>query len=416
MAEVLPFRALHYDFARESAQAVACPPYDIISESEKKALLAKSPHNFVRILLPESYGEAAELLGEWIAKGILVEDDKSAFFVLRQDFEFGGKQFSRPGLIGIVKLEPFEKKIVLAHEKTSSGPKEDRTRLMDACHANTEFIWSMFEDESGKFKAILEKSMHGIPLAEATDRNGVKNVLWKISDLGAIEALETLFKGRRIFIADGHHRYTAALNYAKSLPRADGGVLPQDYFPMLLSEMSDPGLMIFSTHRLCRKIPEEALEGFVEKLSENFSVEKISGKNPSAAMEGKNQAFVLYIKGSFFLVSLKNPFALESLSGEDASHSSDWKNLDVTVLHSLIIKPLLGIDGADFGPDGKISYSRDLKETLSLVDSGDFQLAFLMNFGRVGSVKMIALNGEVMPHKSTYFWPKPLSGLVMRKF
>ena len=416
MAEVLPFRALHYDFSRESAQATACPPYDIISESDKKALLAGSPHNFVRILLPESYGEAAKLLGEWIAKGILVEDDKSAFFVLRQDFEFGGKKFSRPGMIGIVKLEPFDKKIVLAHEKTSSGPKEDRTKLMDACQANTEFIWSMFEDGSGKFNAILEKAMLGIPLAEAMDRNGVKNVLWKITDESVIGTLETLFKGRQIFIADGHHRYAAALNYAKSLPHAEGGVLPQDYFPMLLSEMSDPGLVIFPTHRLCRKISKEALEGFVEKLSENFLVEKISGKNPAGAMAGRNQAVVLYIKGSFFLVSLKNPFALESLSGEDASHSAEWKNLDVSVLHSLIIKPLLGIDGADFGQEGKIKYSRDLKETLSLVDSGEFQLAFLMNFGKVESVKKIALNAEVMPHKSTYFWPKPLSGLVMRKF
>ncbi|WP_085831837.1 DUF1015 domain-containing protein [Clostridium merdae] len=421
MAEIKAFRALR--FCTEQAGSISeltCPPYDIISEEERLAFLEKNPHNIIRLELPRGempYQQAGETLSQWLNEEILHRDTQPGLYIYEEEFEAYGETHRLKGFISLVKLEEFSAGVVLPHEETLSKAKADRFELMNATNCNFSQIYCLYMDEKHDTLSRIDALCKDTPRYEFSD-GLVTHRLWLVNDPVAIRAISDEFEGRKLYIADGHHRYETALNYRNAC-RENGTANPaQDYVMMMLVDMQHPGLVVFPTHRLVR-----GLEGFdsaklLEQCKELFDVTAMEQKDTIEAVlaeqyaEGK-KAFAFYTGDKeWHLLVLRDLSVMAELLPDKSAAS---QGLDVTVLHSLILEKMLGIDKENMAQQINLTYTRSLPEAMASVENGEAQCAFLLNPTRVEEIRDVAAAGEKMPQKSTYFYPKLITGLVMNQ-
>ena len=436
MAKIIPFNGLRYntDIVGDLS-AVTTPPYDIISPKQQQAYYDAHPFNVIRLELGKEmpdddetnnkYTRSGQYLNEWLESGVLKQDDSPSMYIYGQDFELkDGRKLSYKGIMCLVKLEEFEKKIILPHEETLSKAKTDRYNLMNATGANFSSIYSLYMDESGEISNILNGCTKNSPENMFTSTDGVVQKLWRIADDDIIHTLEKAFENKQLFIADGHHRYETALNFRNAMreknPDYTGNEL-YNYVMMFLVDLDEKGLVVFPTHRLLKNLSNFDEDDVVSKLSKDFEVEKAAVTTDAAAeIEHKladmsaDKVFAMYTgKDYYYTIKLKN---FESVKEANPDKSDAYRNLDVTVLHSLILNKIFGIDMENMKNQMNLVYTRDPKEAEQAVKSKEFQCAFFLNPTKIHEIKDVSLANEKMPQKSTYFYPKLITGLIMNKF
>ncbi|WAM33407.1 DUF1015 domain-containing protein [Caldicellulosiruptor morganii] len=419
MANIRSFRGLRYS-DRVRLDDCICPPYDIISDSERDQLYEKSEYNIIRVeygkefegdnVQNNKFTRARKYLDEWIEKGILRFDEKESVYVIEQEFEVEGRQYKRTGLIALLELVGFEEGIVIPHEFTLSKPKQERLNLLRHTRANISSIFGLYEDKDFEVKRMLD----GIKAKkEDISYNGIGTFerMWIVSDDGIIEALRKIFADRKIFIADGHHRYETALEYKKEMMQKENYNKDADYnyIMITLTALEDEGIVILPTHRVVLSADVEE-NIFVKRLKENFDIEKgdyEALKEKLAAY--KKYAFVVYTYNkNFYLIKLKDPEkALQNIEGSKA-----YKNLDVVVLQKLVLNEILNISDEDILHQRNLKYTKSDRELINMVDGGG-KYGFILNPTLVEELKEVSLSGEKMPQKSTYFYPKLMTGNVI---
>ncbi len=423
MADIRPFRALRYDLGKAGDIAdLTCPPYDIISEEQRREYLSRNSRNIIRLELPKEgqnpYEEAARTLEQWQEEGSLRHDMDEGFYLYEEEFFSKvdqGETRKVRGLVCRVRLEDFENGVVLPHEETLSKAKEDRFQLLSATQCNFSSIYSLYHDENHVTSQRLENLAKSCPPRYEFSDGLVTHRLWVINDPVAIEALRQDFAGRKLYIADGHHRYETGLRYRDAL-REQGAYLPgSQYIMMTLTDMADPGLTVFPTHRLVRGLGHFDSAALLEACREEFDLLPQPGRRESEEAlenfygEGKH-AFALFDGAAWTVLVLKDPAVMEKLLPEK---SPAYRLLDVSILHSLVLEKLLGIDKENMASQKNLTYTRSAEEAEASVEKGESQCCFLLNPTRVEEIGQVAQNGEKMPQKSTYFYPKLITGLVM---
>lgn len=414
MPKVSPFRGLLFNREKVSGSEVIAPPYDVISPGYKDALYNKSPHNIVRIdfgkELPgdtassNKYTRSAAMLEEWTRTGILVRDDEPAFYACEMDYTDMGRKKILKGIFGLVKIVEFGNG-VYPHEMTRSKPKADRLDLMRHCMANVSPIYSIYNSPERVTSKILD-SIGNEPYITAEDSDGAFHKLFRIADPSKTELISKELSERAIFIADGHHRYEVAVEFKKEMDlktgRTDDAARPWDYVLMFLANISDEGITILPTHRMVRGIPGK--EAVVEKLGADFAFKELPPDVDISSVvpeEGKH-AFGLYLNTE------RKWYMLKYLGGKLKDLHPSLNSLDVVVLHELILKRDLGITD--------VAYEMDVKEAMRQVHSGDYDAVFFLNPTGVDDIEGVAYANLRMPPKSTYFYPKLLTGMVINKF
>lgn len=429
MARVRPFAGIRYAVAATDISALAAPPYDVISEGQRQDLLARDARNVVGLELPDGaldptvpgnrYETGAATWNEWRAEGVLATDDPSVY-ALEQSFKLSGTEIRRRAFIVEVGLEPFDAGVVLPHERTLPKALGDRFELIKATGANLSQVFGLFDDPACASDELFTTIMASDPVATATDDDGVTSTLWASSGPELATSLAELLAQRQIFIADGHHRYTTALAHrdlvreqASSQGReAEGG--PADYVMMALVNMDDPELRVLPTHRVADAADEFDAEAFKAALAEHFAVEQLDPGHPSGALDGVEEpAFLVQTSADDrpFLARLRSDVSLAHLM--PAGRSDAWQHLDVAVLQELVLDPLLGIHPDRPETLERVAFVKDAHDALKATQEHD--VAFVLRATRLDQLRDVALAGETMPQKSTYFYPKLLSGLVMRQ-
>lgn len=442
MANIQAFRGIRYDLSHVgSLSEVIAPPYDVIDRDLQDSLYKRHPSNVVRLILNRDepgdetdakYARAAKFMRAWRQQGVLLEESDPALYVYHQIFQEGGRTITRRGVLTRCRLERFGEGNIFPHEQTHSGPKVDRLKLTRACHHNLSPIFGIYPDEMNEAQAVLENAIVGTPPLEATDHLGVIHRMWVVTDTAVITAAQRAFGPKPIFIADGHHRYETALNYRDELAAA--GRLtddhPSNYVLMMMISMSDPGMIVLPTHRLFRGIAPIGADALAAKLSGSFHVERVGqGIGYAGALweeievEGSQGTLGLYSrKDDAWLRIRLNAAGAERIEELAPDQSEAWRALGVSILHRLLLPDSLGLKDL---PSPKYVHSID--EVIDGLSQGDsagrdatgqvgtqqpFELAALVRPASVNDVRTISLHGERMPAKSTYFFPKLLSGLV----
>ena len=434
MPELMPFRGIRYDEAVAGGlERNIAPPYDVVDDGLYKKLLAASPYNAVRLTLPAgpsaheggaadpaSFQRAALLLRQWLWQGILRRDDKPAIYVYDQRFALQGQTHSRTGFVALMRLVEFGKGI-RPHERTLSAPKQDRLKLLRATKANFGQVFALYEDETRRVDRLLDLAKAAPPLAAAGE--GIHHSLWAITDPARLQRIETLMRNAEIFIADGHHRYETALNYMHETPDSPAA----RYRMMTFVNMSNPGLVVLPTHRLVHGLPGFDGKLLLKRLEAQFAIERLAGDDVGALVtrlqdkqRARRRAFGLYFgDGNYYIAVLRDLAAMDAAPVQ----SPAWKRLDVAILHSLVLEAALGIKPEAVAAGRNIEYVKDLgdfgedspvAEAARKVREGRAQAVFFLNPARVEDVAAVAREGEKMPQKSTFFYPKVYTGLVMR--
>lgn len=420
MAEIRPFQAQRYTEAAGRIEDLVAPPYDVISPEERVALGEKSPYNVVWLTLPESlpddrnkfvkYARSAARLSEWRRDGILGVDAEPGIYRFRQTFldPWDGIERTRTAMVVLLKLEPYEKGVVLPHEQTFPKHKEDRLRLLEATRTHLECIFGLVEDDDRRLVRLLDEAPFG-DLTAVTTEDGVAHTLARCVDEEAVQAIARYMQRARVWIADGHHRYETALKFRESLGPQDAPI-PEDYILIALSSMKDTGLTLLPTHRIVSGFTTSLNEAKL-KLETYFNTRRMGNDElPEAVKElsGSHvRAFGIVLPGQVgLLATMDDPSVASRLIEGEGSNL--LKQLDVTILHEIILKRCFGVEGLD-----RISYTRDAGEAIRVVESSQDTMAVLTNPPSVEDMRRIAEAGEKMPQKSTYYYPKMLSGLVM---
>jgi len=413
MADVEPLRALHYDRGKAGPlEQLTAPPYDVIDPAQRAELAAKSPYNVVEVDLPQGphpYERAAELFARWRAEGVVVRDRDPALWALKQVYRTpDGTEHVRSGFFCRVRISPYGPGLIRPHERTHPAAKQDRLELMRATKANLSPIFALYPDDEGRAWRALEPAAADDPWDEVTDSEGTTHRLWRVGSGEAIETVRAALGDAELLIADGHHRYETARTYADEI----GGEGDHRYVLMCLVSMSDPGLTIFPTHRLVKGIDAERRARLERLLSEAFEARQVEPERllREPVGNGRLPAFgFLDGAGRALRIELSSPDAAESAL---AGHGSAYRRLDTAVLEKLVLEDALGMSEDDISHQRGLGYARDADEALAAVSSGEYDAAFLMRPTPVEQVKAVAAEGETMPPKSTYFYPKLLSGLL----
>lgn len=424
MAEIKGYKGLRFNCEKAGKiEELVCPPYDIISDQQREEYIKTNPHNIIRLELPkgdDKYNKAAEILKDWLEKGILIKEDKPAIYIYEEEFTAYGERKAIKGIICRVKLEEFSKGIILPHEFTLSKAKEDRLSLMKATNCNFSQIYSLYMDGGKNTLGKIDSLSKSEPDIQLQDNDNVTHRMWIIKDEKAIADICSDFADRKLYIADGHHRYETALNYRNYL--REQGLAKEgdacDYQMMMLVDMEHPGLVVFPTHRLVRNLDSFNAERVIDGCKEYFDVTEHSDINTieSTLMELYNQgkkAYAFYCGGSSYkLLVLKDTNIIKKLL---PNASTATQQLDVTILHTLILEKIFGIDAENMAKQINLTYTKIFNEAISSVQQGNSQCAFILNPTRVSEIREVASNGEKMPQKSTYFYPKMITGLVMNQ-
>ncbi len=420
MTEVAPFRGIRYDQSVVGdIGKVVCPPYDIIPSQDRVHYHQLHPNNFVRLILGEEFDSdddssnrftrARDYLGKWIQDGVLKQDPEPAIYVYQQQFERDGQISTVRGFTCAVKLHDYRDRVILPHENTLARPKSQLAALIRETRANLDSIYGLYADEKGVLNEVMDSAARAEPAVDTRDKNGVRHALWVVSDPREIDKVVEYLADKPIAIADGHHRYETALKYCKEMRKQSGGEagLASDYTIMTVVNVYNKEMTIFPTHRVLDNLSADVLAGLEKNLGELFEIGESSKEGLLSDM-ARAKAIGMYGNGVAKILKLR-PGAETLLVGSESS-----RHLELNVLHSLVLERSLGIDEDKLRNQTHILYTRDSHEAMDLVDSGQKQMAFLLNHIDVKSVLDVASAGEKMPQKATYFYPKLLSGLVMR--
>lgn len=441
MAEIIPFRALRYnpDVVSDLAQVVA-PPYDVISPEAQERYHARHPYNVIRLILAKDdaadapgsdrYRRASESFAAWRHRGVLRRDPAPAVYLYEQEFSLGGvDRLRRRGVLALVRLHEYSERVIFPHERTFSRYKDDRLSLMRACPANLEAILGFYPGPDDTVAAMVDRRMETDAAVRLVDEDGIGHRLWLLDDPADVAAVQVALRDRQVIIADGHHRYETALNFRNERP-VHGGIPHSAAHPRLdafvlmnLVQADDPGLVILPTHRVIRHRPACAGEALRAALSRHFRVQAfpLDTADPPRTLRsvladlarhrGTGIACALYTGGSdVLLLELTDPTTPQALLAD--GHAPAFAHLDVAVLHRVLIEGVLGVPPASQADDA-IRYTRDESQALAEVMAGEASMAVFLNAPRVEQVQAVAMAGERMPQKSTFFFPKVLSGLVI---
>ena len=417
--EIKPLEALVYNQDKVDINDVIAPPYDVISSKYRDELYQRSPYNITRLILSNAedpYEDASKSFEEWIKNDILIRTEKPVILYLVQKYKLNGKEVTRKGFIARNKIEDFSTRNILPHEFTMSGPKEDRLKLTKACRANFSQIFMVYSDPEKQIENAVDLS--SAPFIDVTDDNGVRNTVWKIEDEQTIRLIEKVLKDKTLLIADGHHRYETALNYRNFLGENAGEA---NYVMSYFTNMDDD-LLIYPTHRIITKWIEPYV--LLETIKKYFDVKDYTFTGANKA-EVKQEFLKSIEKSSKDKISMGlymknvNKFYLLTLR-EDVSGILDGfkvpevlKNLDLTVLHKVILTKELGFTEEEQMAQDGIKYIKVENEAFDMIDSGKAEASFIMAYPKIEDIKRISTAGYRMPQKSTYFYPKLLSGIVI---
>lgn len=431
MIRIAPFRGVFYNpkKIRDLAKVIA-PPYDVISQAEQERLYKKSPYNFVRLDLSQeadSYQAVAQMLADWQAQGIFERDEQPAIYFLTQRFKLkGGEEKIRQGFIALIELQDFAGGDIRPHEKTHDAPKEDRLKLMLACQAQLSPIFTVYAEPKQIIDRLLAVAVEGIaPMIEVEQDNGDECRLWRITDPAVIEKVRREMSTQQLLIADGHHRYEATLNYRDQTRRERGQWSGREAFNYIMAycaNMSDENVVILPTHRLVRGYEHKPFLQLEEALQTYFYVEqhpktpegKVSFLKALKIAAKKHRVIGASFKRDprYLILRLKNKRIMQRLAKD---LSAPLRELDVTTLHLLVLEHILGMPPELQERGDTIRYSQDEELVLQALEKEDYQAAFILNPPKAEEVLAIAAVGEKMPQKSTYFYPKLSSGLVINK-
>ncbi|MCP4481207.1 MAG: DUF1015 domain-containing protein [bacterium] len=423
MARIKPLKGIRYNLNKVAIEDVVAPPYDVISSFEQDDLYQKSELNIIRLILGKmndtddgennKYTRAAEFFNFWQATEDLIVEDKPAIYVYSQDFEFAEKSYSRTGFLSLLKQEPLFEGTIYPHERTLSKPKADRLNLTVACKSNFSPIFGLYNDESKIVKNILEEVIQASADIDFKIANGERNRVWVVTDEEKIKKLTETLKDEKIFIADGHHRYETSMNYTKKMKDL-GETGNFNYIMTFLCDMNDEGLAVFPTHRVVKY--NVKMVDFLKELAKDFYVKDINAEDLDATMAAEffkgNISFGLYNGDKYALLTLKDKTQL----AKEMEGSVYYRELDVAVLESMIFEKLLKFSKESIAMQEHLKYVKGFDQTIELIKNKKYDFAFIMNPTRLDQIKNVALAGEVMPQKSTYFYPKLLTGLVINKF
>jgi uncharacterized protein (DUF1015 family) len=431
MVRIAPFGGVFYNQKKiKDLSKVIAPPYDVISREEQEKLYRKSPYNFVRLDLsqePDSYTAVAQLFQDWQAQGVFERDEAPAIYFSTHRFKLkGGEEKLRQGFFALTKLEDFSSGMIRPHEKTLEAPKEDRLRLMLACHAQLSPIFALYSQPKQNINRMLAAAVEGVaPFIEVTQDNGDVCCLWRIVDATLIQKLQHEMNDQPLLIADGHHRYEATLNYRDQTRNARGQWTGREAFNYIMAyfaNMNDENVVILPTHRLVRGYAAQPFLQLEQTLQKFFYLEQYP-KTP----EGKGWFLKALKSGAqkqrligasfkrdprYLILRLKNKRIMQRLVKD---LSAPLRELDVTTLHLLILEHIVNLSPEQQINAENIRYSQDEEAVLQAVEKEDFQAAFILNPPKKEDILTITDIGEKMPQKSTYFYPKLISGLIINK-
>jgi len=436
MVEIKAFRGVHYNPEKfDDFSKLVAPPYDVISPAMQDELYDTSEFNIARIIKGKDgpgdndsqnkYTRAGVYFNNWLKDEILVRDKDDSIYVYSQEFEASGTRYERTGFIALVKLEGYGKG-VLPHEFTLKGPKADRLNLMRATKTHTGQIFCLYPDPEKNIDSVLdEEKAAKPPFIDITDDEGIVHRLWSLTDPSKIDRIVSEMGEKRLFIADGHHRYETANTYMEENPELEGA----KYGMMTFVNMQNVGLVVLPTHRLVKNLDDFDTTLFEEGLVKDFELESFEFTSDTEA--GQRQAMFdrlrwLYSNGkhSIGIYARNNKYSIATLKadssiGKRGDIPEVLKQLDVTILHSLILDDLLGIDKEKLAQQANVEYIKDtgsaIQESIEMVNEGKFQLAFFLNPPKVEEIDLVAGAGEKMPQKSTFFYPKVYSGFIINK-
>ncbi len=429
MARILPFRAWTYARTSPDLSNLTAPPYDVISAEQREQLLSASPHNVVALELPEGppdpdvpgnrYEIGARRWDDWRESGVLVRGESPAIYVLEQSYELNGTPIRRRAFIAETQLHAFDEGVILPHERTLPKALGDRFNLISATDANLSQVFGLYQDPDDRTASLFTEAMSGDPSMTSVDADGVTSAVWVVTDPSLIERVTSALADSPIFIADGHHRYTVALAYrdARRERDASAGLNPidpdYDFVMMALVNMDDPDLVVLPTHRIADHYEAFHAEEFYAQLGAHFTVSDLPAGHPSSALDGLDRpAFLVKTRADDRprLAVLRESVDLDTEIRAD--HSQAWKELDVAVLLELVLDPILRIHPDRPDTLDRLHFAKDAHDALRMTERHD--VAFVLRPTRMDQMRAVSLAGDVMPQKSTYFYPKLLSGLVMR--
>lgn len=412
MVCVKPFRGVRYNLEKTLLKQVIAPPYDVIDSAMREALLGKSPNNIVQIDLPvggdDRYEKAGQIYRNWKENRILIKDPNPSYYIYEQEYEYDGKTYIRTGFVGLLKLEEFGKGKVFPHEKTLPGPKQDRFELMKATNANLSQIFGLYLDSENKLERLFSQAKKNIASASAVDIYGVKNSLWVVDDPEMIDKITVFMKERAVYIADGHHRYETAINYRNFMRESNPdhtGEEGYEYVMMMFVNFYDEGLKIFPTHRVV-DIPEGFNKNdFMNRLDEVFTLTKLSVDKKKRFMDVPGEIrMVMILDGELYGLRVKDSV----LDRFDPV----YRRIDPYILQEAVLKSILGFDDEKLLRKQGIYFVQTEEEINTLMRDKP-RIAFILNGIDIDVVREVSENGKVMPQKSTYFYPKLQTGLVM---
>ena len=432
MPNIQPFEGLRYNLAQiGSLSDVVAPPYDVIDPALQDALYEKHPNNVVRLILNKMlptddeqnnrYTRSARELKNWKEEGVLQKDSKPAIYVYHEIFTVGDKEYTRKGFMCGCEAVPFGEGMVFPHEITMSGPKLDRLMLTTACKTNFSQIFGLYPDEKNEVQNLLEEATLNLTPLEATDHLGVIHRMWVVDDQEVVAKVVEMMGPKPIFIADGHHRYETACNYRKHV--REQGLLttdhPANHVLMVCVAMEDPGLIVLPTHRLFRNVKEFSQEDLFALLGDSFAITTV-GEGPAAAakawtmieMQDDQGTMALYTgKDRKWSLIRQTEAGRAKMDEVAAERQPEWRALGVAILHRLVIDKLLGLEGHD-----KPKYVHEVAEVVENLENkaDEFPLAALVSPATVAQIQELSLVRERMPAKSTYFYPKLITGFVFK--
>lgn len=430
MAKIMPFRGTRYspDRVGDLSRAVTLP-YDRITPELQKRYYALSDYNICRVIKGKAldgdnganvYTRAGDCWRQWIADGIVTEDSQPAIYAYYQVFTVDGTEYTRRGMCAMVELQDYGEGGVKPHERTLDAPKQDRFKLLT--HTDTHFgqVFQLYPDDDNEVAGILAPFCEGDPDidVEVAEEPGVRHKLWAVTNTEAIAAVQAAMADKMLFIADGHHRYETALNYRNhQLKEYAGG--PDGHNPryamMTMVGMSDPGLVVLPTHRVLHSLPDFNMSKLVAGLFEHFNVElgldkeKMFSRMAEARSDPNRNAFGIFAGGKYWFFELTDNEVMAELA---ADRTPEWRALDVAVLHELVLEKILGIDKAAQAAKTNLNYERHADVAVDHVDRGTHQCVLFMNPTLLSQIRSVAGKGEVMPQKSTDFYPKLITGAV----
>jgi len=416
MVEIFPFRAIRYTANAGELKDLVTQPYDKITPEMQKKYYQKSPFNYSRLILPvdeDRYEAAKRNLAAFMDKKVLEKDAAPGIYVYFQDFELQGKKYHRKGFICALRLQPYEDRAVLPHEKTHKGPKLDRLNMSRSTLKDLEPGFILYPDPHRDVAKVLEGAARGKPLLEVLDEDGVQSRVWKLGDPNLIKMMQAALGDQQVVIADGHHRYETAITFRDEMRAANPGWTDMEAFNFRMTYMvdvEDPGLVVLPGHRLLLK--QGLTEGHIAQLGSYFAMTPLKGDAAAAFLEKNREAicFVAYTGGGKCLgLVLKSIDAVAGFFKPE--YSAEYRRLDVVVLRDVVFEGIM--KAGELKIDEDIGYSRWAQDAMEKVDAGKAKVAFLLNATRPSQVLKVAQNGDRMPEKSTDFYPKMLSGLTM---